>query len=103
MFLVVFRNRKRAAIDRAAYDKQAAHMEAMARAQPGFASFKGFTAEDGEVAAISEWQGEAAARAWGRNPAHRAAPQDGRSRWCVHYTLIEAAEPRIHSFIASEP
>ena len=40
MFLVVFRNRKRADIDEAAYAADAARMVALARAQPGFVSFK---------------------------------------------------------------
>ena len=40
MFLVVFRNRKRADIDQAAYRDDAALMEEMARRQQGFLSFK---------------------------------------------------------------
>ena len=40
MFLVVFRNRKRADIDQAAYDAEAERMEELARTQPGFLSFK---------------------------------------------------------------
>jgi hypothetical protein len=39
MFLVVFRNRKRADIDHAAYAAEADRIEAMARLQPGFISF----------------------------------------------------------------
>ena len=49
MFLVVFRNRKRAGLDQAAYGADAARMEELARAQPGFLSFKSYVAEDGEV------------------------------------------------------
>ena len=40
MFLVVFRNRKRADIDDAAYGAASDLMEDMARRQPGFISFK---------------------------------------------------------------
>ena len=47
MFLVVFRNRKRADLDAAAYSADAARMEALARAQPGFLSFKSYTSDDG--------------------------------------------------------
>jgi heme-degrading monooxygenase HmoA len=67
MYLVVFRNRKRADIDAARYGADAERMEALARSQPGFLSFKDYSAEDGEVVAISEWADEAAARAWARN------------------------------------
>ena len=63
MFLVVFRNRKRADIDNAAYGAEAATMEVMARRQPGFISFKSYEADDGEVIALSEWEDENAALA----------------------------------------
>ena len=62
MYLVVFRNRKRTDIDCAAYDAQAQEMEALAAQQPGFLSFKSYSADDGEVVALSEWQDEASAR-----------------------------------------
>ena len=54
MYLVVFRNRKRPDIDRAAYEADAVRMEALARQQPGFLAFKSYTAQDGEVVALSE-------------------------------------------------
>lgn len=98
MFLVVFRNRKRADIDYAAYEAQAVRMEELARAQPGFLSFKSYTGEDGEVIALSEWQDEASARAWGRVTEHRAAQADGRRRWYESFTLFACDSPRIHQF-----
>ena len=49
MFLVVFRNRKRADIDHAAYGAESDLMEAMARRQPGFISFNSYESSDGEV------------------------------------------------------
>ena len=64
MFLVVFRNRKRADIDAAAYAAEAELMETMARRQPGFISFKSYVADDQEVIAMSEWEDENAALAW---------------------------------------
>jgi len=54
MLLVVFRNRKRADIDAVAYGEEAARMEDMARAQPGFISFKSYQSDDGETIALSE-------------------------------------------------
>lgn len=98
MFLVVFRNRKRADIDQTAYDAEAERMEELARAQPGFLSFKSYAADDGEVIALSEWQDEASARAWGRVAEHRAAQQRGRAAYYESYTLFACAEPRIHRF-----
>ena len=98
MFLVVFRNRKRADIDYAAYDAEADRMLELASAQPGYRSFKSYAAEDGEVIALSEWEDEASARAWGRVAEHRATQQRGRSAYYEDYTLFACAAPRIHRF-----
>ena len=98
MYLVVFRNRKRSGIDSAAYSKAADAMEILAKAQPGYRSFKSFTAEDGEVVAISEWESENAARAWGRNAEHAAVQAKGRSDWYAEYHLLGGDMTRIHRF-----
>lgn len=102
MFLVVFRNRKRAEMDAVAYSAEAERMEDLARQQPGFLSFKGYTAEDGEVVALSEWADEASARAWGREAEHRAAQGRGRSLYYASYTLFACADPRVHHFEAKD-
>ena len=102
MYLVVFRNRKRAGIDQPAYDRQAERMEELACAQPGYLSFKSYVAEDGEVVALSEWADEASARAWGREAEHRAAQAGGRSTWYASYTLFVCESPRVHNFTAQD-
>ena len=102
MYLIVFRNRKRADIDQAAYAAEADRMEDMARDQPGFLSFKGYTADDGEVIALSEWDSEEAARNWGRVAEHRAAQQRGRDAYYADYTLFGCDNPRIHRFTAED-
>ena len=102
MFLVVFRNRKRAGIDQAAYDAEAARMEELASGQPGYLSFKSYEAEDGEVVAISEWRDEASARAWGRHAEHQAAQGRGRDAYYDSYTLFACGNPRIHEFERTE-
>ena len=98
MFLVVFRNRKRADIDAAAYSADANRMEELARAQPGFLSFKSYTSEDGEVIALSEWADAEAARAWGSQPDHAVTQARGRSEYYASYTLYTAENPRTHRF-----
>jgi len=98
MYLVVFRNRKRAGIDQQAYAEQAEAMEVLARQQPGFLSFKSYTADDGEVVALSEWQDEASARGWGRVAEHRMAQADGRARWYAEYTLYACDDPHTRRF-----
>ena len=102
MYLVVFRNLKRADIDRAAYEAQAAEMERLAREQAGFLSFKSYVADDGEVVAVSEWADEGSARAWGRVAEHRAAQHDGREKWYASYTLFGCDSPRLHQFTAQD-
>ena len=102
MFLVVFRNRKRADIDQAAYDAEAQDMERLASEQPGYLSFKSYAAEDGEVIALSEWADEASALAWREVADHQAAQQRGRSSYYEDYTLFACADPRIHRFARRE-
>ena len=103
MFLVVFRNRKRADIDYAAYEAEAHRMLELAQAQPGYLSFKSYVADDGEVIALSEWEDEAAARAWGKVAEHRATQQRGRAAYYEEYTLFACADPRIHGFARKDP
>jgi heme-degrading monooxygenase HmoA len=98
MFLVVFRNRKRTDIDAAAYAADARHMEALARAQPGFVSFKSYTADDGEVIALSEWDDATAARHWGQHPDHAVTQARGRAEFYQDYTLFTCDNPRTHRF-----
>jgi heme-degrading monooxygenase HmoA len=98
MFLVVFRNRKRADIDYASYEADAARMLELAQAQPGYLSFKSYAAEDGEVVALSEWADDASARAWGKVVEHRTVQQRGRSAYYEDYTLFACPDPRIHRF-----
>ena len=102
MFLVVFRNRKRADIDAAGYAAEAELMETMARRQPGFISFKSYVADDGEVIALSEWDDENAALAWRRVAEHSAAQSRGRSEFYEDYTLVACMHPRVHRFSRKE-
>ena len=75
-------------------------MEQLAEQQPGFLSFKSFTAEDGEVVAISEWADETAARAWGAHPEHRAVQARGRAEYYSSYTSMACDNPQIRHFTA---
>ena len=98
MYLTVFRNRKRPDIDLATYQADNARMEELARSQPGFLSIKGFVAEDGEVVAISEWESEEAARAWGSHPEHAQVQARGRSTYYEAYKLYSCPEVRVRSY-----
>jgi heme-degrading monooxygenase HmoA len=98
MFLVVFRNRKRADIDYAAYEADSERMLELAEAQPGYLSFKSYVADDGEVIALSEWTDEASALAWRRVAEHAAVQSRGRAAYYESYTVFACDNPRIHAF-----
>ncbi len=102
MYLVVFRNRKRADMDDAAYAADADRMVELASAQPGFLSFKSYTAEDGEVVAISEWANEAAALGWRRVAEHAEVQGRGRAQYYADYTLFACDSPKVHNFTAKD-
>lgn len=102
MFINIFRNRKRAGIDTAAYLAEAARMEAIARSLPGFVSYRKYSAEDGEALSVSEWESEDAARAWARHPEHLAAQERGRMEWYESYSSYCCVNPRIHNFERSD-
>jgi heme-degrading monooxygenase HmoA len=99
MYLTVFRNRKRADMDLAAYQADNARMEELAFAMPGFVSIKSYVAEDGEVLAISEWESEAAAKAWGSHPEHARVQARGRTEYYDSYTQYSCIEPKVRSFV----
>jgi heme-degrading monooxygenase HmoA len=98
MFMVIFRNRKRAGLDQAAYDADLARMEELAASQPGYRSFRSYMHDDGEVVAISEWDDEASARTWGRHAEHLAVQGKARQSYYASYTLFACDNPRIHRF-----
>lgn len=98
MYLTVFRNRKRHDMDVAAYQADNARMEELAAAQPGFISIKGFLGEDGEVVALSEWENEEAAKAWGSHPEHAVVQARGRSAYYDSYTLYSCTDAKVRSY-----
>lgn len=98
MYLTIFRNRKRADMDAAAYAADAARMEALASQTPGFIAVKTFHADDGEVVTISEWENEAAAKAWGRHPDHAVVQARGQAEYYETYSLLSAMVAKVKHF-----
>ncbi len=98
MYMVIFRNRKRAEMDQAAYGADLARMEELAASQPGYRSFRAYTHDDGEVVAVSEWDDEASARAWGQHAEHLVVQGKGRQAYYESYTLFACDNPRTHHF-----
>jgi heme-degrading monooxygenase HmoA len=102
MYLVVFRNRKRADVDRFAYETDAIAMHELAVARPGFLSFKSYVAEDGETVAISEWESREAALDWRRMAEHLEVQAKGREQYYESYTVFGCDEPHVRHFEAAE-
>ena len=102
MYLNVFRNRKRANFDAEAYAADAARMEALARTQKGFISFRRYTADDGEALSISEWETEEDAHAWAHNPEHAAVQARGRSVYYEGYVVYSCVNPQVRLFEGSK-
>jgi heme-degrading monooxygenase HmoA len=86
MVVVVFRSRLRedAGPD---YGPMAARMFELARAMPGYRSFKSYTAPDGERLSLIEFDSDAAVRAWREHPEHREAQRRGRADFYAEYRL----------------
>ena len=101
MYMNVFRHRKAGDFDAEAYSADAARMEALARAQKGFISFRRYSAEDGEFLSISEWETQADARAWARHPEHVKVQARGRSEYYESYVVYSCADPEVRSFSRS--
>jgi heme-degrading monooxygenase HmoA len=102
MYINVFRNRKRADIDAAAYAEDAARMEALARGQKGFIAYRSYKADDGETLSMSEWETEEDARAWQRNLDHIAVQGRGRADYYESYTVYSCNDPRVRRFTRSD-
>jgi len=102
MYVNVFRSRKRADIDAAAYAADADRMVELAREQKGFISYRSFKADDGETLSLSEWETEADARAWQRQIDHAAVQARGRLDYYDSYTVYSCADPDIRRYDRSK-
>ncbi len=97
MVVVVFKSRVRP--DRMKeYLALADEMAKIARAMPGFISYKGYFADDGERVSIHEWETPEQLRAWREHPQHRRTQQLGRDEFYEEYTLYVCDEPRTSRF-----
>jgi heme-degrading monooxygenase HmoA len=98
VYLNVFRNRKRADIDAAAYAEDAARMEALARQQPGFLAYRFYKSDDGESLSMSEWASADHARAWAHHAEHLAVQGRGRADYYESYTVYSCDQPGVREF-----
>jgi heme-degrading monooxygenase HmoA len=101
MVITVFRSRLEP--DHAdEFQALADEMLALAKAMPGFISYKSFRAEDGERCSIIEFDSREHLRAWREHPDHRKAQARGRERYYAEYSLY-VAEPERESHFRRDP
>jgi heme-degrading monooxygenase HmoA len=101
MVIAVFRARIRSETQEEYY-ALADQMGEIARAMPGFISWKGYFAEDGERVSIHEWESAEDLRAWREHPEHVKTQARGRERFYEEYTLYVCDDPRESRFRRDE-
>jgi len=95
--VVVFRSRLNVGVD-AEYEPEAARMEELAAAMPGFVAIKAFVADDGERASIIEFESLETEQAWRDHPEHRLAQERGRAEFYAGYRIQVCEVLRDRSF-----
>jgi heme-degrading monooxygenase HmoA len=75
-------------------------MQAIVTTMPGFISVKMFTAEDGEVLALAEFDSLDALQAWKEHPEHIVAQQRGREEFLAAYRVQVCSSIREATFRA---
>ena len=97
MVVVIFRSRiKEETLSK--YYALADEMGELAKAMPGFISYKAYTSADGERVSIHEWESEEHLRAWREHPEHRKTQAYGRENLYQEYTLYVCNAPRESRF-----
>lgn len=102
MPIVIFRSRLRPEAA-GEYAELAPRILELARAMPGFVSFKTFTADDGERCSIVEFDSEEHLRAWREHPNHLEAQRIGRQRLYAEYEITVCEPIRQRAFPANRP
>lgn len=97
MIVVVFRARIRPEATRDYY-ALAEEMAGIAGSLPGFISYKGYFADDGERVSIHEWESAEHLKAWREHPEHVKAQERGRREFYEEYTLYVCDQPHESRF-----
>jgi heme-degrading monooxygenase HmoA len=85
MIIVMFRTYLKPQANLEALGALHQKMHAIVSTMPGFISVKTFTAEDGEVLAMAEFESLESLTAWKEHPEHVLAQQRGREEFFAEY------------------
>ena len=94
MVVVVFRFRMKAQASMEEFGALVEEMKSLVAGIPGFVDVKDFAAEDGEIAAIAEFDSLESVEAWKNHPDHVAAQKRGREEFFEDYRLQVCSEVR---------
>jgi len=100
MVVVVFRSRIREDADIAALELVGERMGELARAMPGFISYKDFASGDGEYVSIVEFADFDTLRAWRQHPEHREVQERSRREFMSEYHIQVCTPVRDYRFPA---
>ena len=98
MVVIVFRARLKADANQEALAQVGQRMYELASSMPGYISYKDFAAEDGESAAIVEFESLETLAAWREHPEHRAVQQRGRDEFFAEYRIQVCTPVRDYRF-----
>jgi heme-degrading monooxygenase HmoA len=89
--IAVFRSRLREGVSEE-FQVLGDEMTRLAKAMPGFISYKVYVSPDGERCSIIEFESNATLENWRQHPEHLEAQKTGRDRFYQWYTL-HVSEP----------
>jgi heme-degrading monooxygenase HmoA len=98
--VVVFTS-QRHTTDPEGYAAMAAHLDALARAQPGYLGAESVREPSGLGITVSYWASEGAIAAWKQVAIHAEAQRTGRARWYADYALRVARVERAYTLADS--
>ena len=99
MVVTIFKHRMQPGVDRE-YGAEVPRLLAIAQKMPGFASIKGYAADDGEQLILIEFENEQALAAWREHPDHLIAQELGRSKYYSEYKIQVCNTIREYGFKA---
>ena len=99
MVVTIFKHRMMPGVDKE-YGAEVSKLLAMAQKMPGFASIKGYAADDGEQLILVEFENEQALAAWREHPEHLIAQERGRSKYYSEYKIQVCKTMREYGFNA---
>jgi len=99
MVVTIFKHRMLPGVGKE-YGAEVSKLLAIAQKMPGFASIKGYAADDGEELILVEFETEQAVEAWREHPEHQIAQQLGRSKYYSEYQVQVCQPLRDYSFKA---